>query len=285
MRLALLVLLLLAGSLHAAQSPAVLWSVRGTHNVVYLAGSIHFLPDSATLPPAMLEAYREAEKLVMELDLDDLDPSEVQMLMLQQGMLPPDRTLEDDIGAEAFARVRDEANDIGLDAAILQRMRPWLAAMTLTQLRLAKLGWSPTAGVEQRFVRMAAEDRKEIIGLETASAQLGLLASLPDRLQREFVLYTLDEAESMAQAIDALGRAWREGDTATLENLLNEGFRRYPELYEPLTVQRNRAWMEQLEPLLREREDYLVVVGAAHLLGRDSVVELLRRSGYQVTRH
>lgn len=267
-----------------ADSSAVLWSIRGQHNTVYLAGSMHFLPDGEPLPPALLAAYREAERLVMELDMDDVDPDEVQMVTLQQGMLPQGRTLEQELGVATFERVKTEAAQLGVDATLLQGMRPWLAALTLTQLQLMKLGWSSDAGIEQRFVRMAKDDRKEISGLESLSLQIGLLASLPADLQRQFVLYSVDDADAMPREIEQLVQSWRGGDLTRLEDLLNDGLRKYPALYEPLTVARNRRWLSSLEPLLKERDDYLVIVGTAHLVGRDSVVDLLRRKGITVTR-
>jgi uncharacterized protein len=285
MRIAIVLLLLVIAQVHAAEPRAVLWSMRGEHNTVYLAGSMHFLPDAEPLPPAMLAAYREAEKLIMELDMDDIDATEVQLVTLKRGMLPPDQSLEQAPGAETFGRVQAEARELGFDAALLQRMRPWLAALTLTQLQLAKLGWSPQAGVEQRFVKLAATDRKEIQGLETLPAQISLLASLSDDLQRQFILYTVDDADALAHEVEQLTRAWRNGDDKALEALFDEGFRKYPKLYEPLTVVRNRAWIGSIEPLLEQRDDYLIIVGAAHLVGRDSVIELLRRRGLTVVKH
>jgi hypothetical protein len=79
--------------------------------------------------------------------------------------------------------------------------------------------------------------------------------------------------------------AWRRGDTATLARTLSEEFAEFPQLYRPLTEDRNRAWVDQLTPLLDDRDDYLVVVGALHLVGRNSVVDLLRKRGYRVTQH
>jgi uncharacterized protein YbaP (TraB family) len=67
-----------------------------------------------------------------------------------------------------------------------------------------------------------------------------------------------------------------------MAKLLQEGFDEYPDLYRPLTVDRNRKWLPRIEQLLNERQDYLVVVGALHLVGRQSVIDLLERKGYKV---
>ena len=138
------------------------------------------------------------------------------------------------------------------------------------------------AGVEMRLTQRAAQDHKPIQGLETAREQLEIMARLPDKQQREFLLYSVDDAERTASELDAMLNAWRRGDAATMAKLLQEGFDEYPDLYRPLTVERNRKWIPQIEQLLDDKEDYLVVVGALHLVGTDSVIDLLERKGYKV---
>jgi len=78
--------------------------------------------------------------------------------------------------------------------------------------------------------------------------------------------------------------AWSGGDDARLATLLDDGFN-HPALFDALLVARNRAWIPQIESLLaREGETALVVVGAGHLLGESSVVDMLRQAGYTVER-
>jgi len=262
-----------------------LWSLKGKTNTVYLLGSVHFLNKSEPLPKAIDEAYSEAEALLMELDMDDLDPLEVQQVTLELGVLPPDHSLESLLGSETYGRVAAKSRELGLDPTLLNRFRPWLAAMTLVQLHLMKLGLDPESGIEQRLTARAAEDGKPIHGLETLRQQLGMLASLTEEQQREFLLYSVDDAERAAQEAEELIAAWRRGDTEALSKLLAEGFEEYPDLYRPLTVDRNRRWLPKIEELLQAKEDYLVVVGALHLVGEDSVIELLERKGYKVTQH
>lgn len=269
----------------AAPNPSTLWSLPGKTNTVYLLGSVHFLKPSQQLPSAIDAAYEDAEKLIMEMDMDDLDPIAAQAATMELGVLPEGQTLESELGAAAYQKVVAEARDIGLDPAILNRFRPWLAAMTLVQLQLIKHGLDPTAGVEQRLVARAGKDGKEITGLETLQQQLGLLAGLPSRQQREFLMYSVEDAERASEEIDQLIGAWSVGDTGTLEKILAEGFEKYPDLYRPLTVDRNRRWVPQIEELLDDKDDYLVVVGTLHLIGEDSVIELLEAKGHKITQH
>ena len=289
-RFALAALALVCGGAFADTSLSdsgkhVLWSIKGKTNTVYLLGSVHFLRPSEQLPAAVDAAYAEAEQLYMEIDMDDLDAAHAQQVTLELGMLPVGESLEAQLGTATYEKVSERARELGIEPVMLNRFRPWLAALTLVQLQLVKMGLDPNSGIERRFVARAANDHKEILGLETLREQLGIMASLPPPQQREFLLYNVEDAERAAREVDDLIDAWRNGDVDKLEKLTAEGFDKYPDLYRPLTVDRNRRWVAPIENLLDDRDDYLVIVGALHLVGKDSVIELLERRGHKVTRH
>lgn len=269
----------------AADEHHTLWSVKGRTNTVYLLGSVHFLKPSERLPGAVDDAYKDAEKLVMEIDMDDLDPLAMQQLTLELGLLPQDRTLESELGTAAYQKISTQARKVGLEPSLLNRFQPWLAAMTLVQLQLLQMGLDPNSGVEQQLTARAVADGKEITGLETLQQQIGMLAGLSQPQQREFLMYSVEDTERASQEVDALIAAWRTGDTQSLARLLAEGFDKYPGLYRPLTVDRNRKWIANIEALLDDRDDYLVVIGTLHLVGKDSVIELLEDKGYKVRQH
>ncbi|MDY6945400.1 MAG: TraB/GumN family protein [Pseudomonadota bacterium] len=273
------------GVLAADQQHHSLWSLKGKTNTVYLLGSVHFLSESEKLPAALDEAYRNSEVLLMEIDMDDLDPVQTQQITLELGMLPAGQSLEQQLGKPTYARLVARAQEVGVDPERLNRFKPWFAAMTLVQLQLLKMGLAPTSGIEHRFTARAVADKKPIHGLETLREQLGMLAGLPDEQQREFLLYSIDDADRIAEEIDELLSAWRVGDTRKLAALLAEGFQQYPDLYRPLTTERNRRWVGQVEDLLDDRDDYLVVVGTLHLVGKDSLIELLRAKGHRIIQH
>ena len=281
---------LLSTSYSLAAQPATaqkhsLWSVNGKSNTVYLLGSVHFLSPKEKLPRAMEAAYQDAEALVMEIDMDDLDPMEAQKVALELGMLPEDRTLEMELGAELYSEVVTKAKELGIDPAMLTRFRPWFAALTLVQLHLIKMGLDPNSGVEQRLTARAGTDGKPIQGLESLREQFGMLAGLPPEQQREFLLYSVEDSERATKEIDRMLTAWRAGDVAALDKLLAEGMEQYPKVYRPLTVDRNRKWISSIENLLDDQDDYLIVVGTLHLVGDDSVIELLEKKGHRVKQH
>jgi uncharacterized protein YbaP (TraB family) len=80
-----------------------------------------------------------------------------------------------------------------------------------------------------------------------------------------------------------LAGAWARGDTATLAKVLDEGFAEVPQLHARLLVGRNRNWVPKLRAMLGSGKTHFVTVGVGHLVGRDSVVAMLRARGYKVT--
>jgi hypothetical protein len=121
-------------------------------------------------------------------------------------------------------------------------------------------------------------------GLETAVEQLSILASMSPEEQRRFLEATLDEADTVQQ-LRTITEAWRSGDLPRLEELLRQGAAESPGFFRRLVVERNLRWLPQIEKMLADpADDYLVVTGAAHMLGEEGLVELLRRKGYKVTR-
>lgn len=245
---------------------------------------MHLLRASEPTPKVFDDAYAEAETIIMEIDMDDLDPMAAQKTTMQLGLLPAGQTLPEQLPPEVAAKLAAYQKRLGLAPGMLNQMRPWLAAMTLTQVHLMKLGLDPQAGMEQRVMSKAATDRKTILGFETIEEQLSMLANLSPKLQTEFLAQTLAEADQVEQEIDKMMAAWRSGDTKGLEKLLNT-MEDNPEIYRTLITDRNRNWSTKLDTLLKENDDYLVVVGAMHLVGKDSVVELLKKRGYKISQH
>ncbi len=257
------------------------WVVHGRHNTVYLLGSVHVLkPSDSELAPEVLRAYADAHALVMEVPLGDLSIEKLTGLTLRLGTLPHGETLEAALGPALYADFSAHAKPLGLDPGYLSHFQPWLAALTVEQLELAKAGFDIDSGADMQLSQRAKADHKPVIGLETAEDQLSLFARLTAPQQREFMRYTLEDADNASHEVESLVAAWRDGDTGALEKSLHEGFDEFPDLYRALTTDRNRKWLAEILPLLRDDRDYLIVVGALHLVGRDGVIELLRRQGY-----
>ena len=276
-------LLTAAGTVLADGHPVTLWQAKGTNNSVYLLGSIHLLREQDyPLPDVFESAYQDAESIVMELDMDDLDPFATQALFTEYGVLQDETTLADLLGEQDFAAAKAMAEEQNIPLHMLLKVEPWYAAVTVEVIALSRIGFNPTLGIESWVTNKAANDGKEIEGLETAEEQISILDGLSPTAQREMLLSSLEESATLDELMDLLIAAWRQGDIALLEAEMLKPMLEYEELYEAILVERNNRWMDRIVALLDDDEDYLVVVGALHLIGEDGVPQQLEARGIEV---
>jgi uncharacterized protein YbaP (TraB family) len=281
---ALLWLLPAAALADAAGTPVTMWLAEGTSNRVYLLGSIHLLRErDHPLPQVIGHAYEDAETLYMELDMDDLDPLATQATITRLGMLEEGISLRDVMGEELYAEAAAAASELQIPLEMLDRTEPWYAAITVEQLVLARIGFNAAYGVEMHLLRKASGDGKEILGFETLEQQLGYLDGLSLEAQRKLLMQTLTEGAAIREIMDDLILAWRSGDIDYLEQTLLDDLSGYPELYDTIVADRNRLWVDTIDELLDDGEDYLVIVGALHLVGEDGVPRLLEQRGIRIT--
>ena len=74
--------------------------------------------------------------------------------------------------------------------------------------------------------------------------------------------------------------AWRAGDVATVERIVLKDLQQETQLYQRLLVERNKNWMPKLEALFSRKRPAFVVVGAAHIVGPDGLLTMLKARGY-----
>lgn len=260
--------------------PFTMWQIEGQRNTVYLLGSIHLLrAEDHPLPAIVDAAYDDAEIIVMELDMDDLDPALTQQAFNAAGVMHDGTTLRDLMGDELYARAETAAAAIDIPLDMLAQSEPWLAAMTVELMMLYRIGFEPTLGVEMTVLSRATSDGKPVEGLETMQEQLAFLDGLSLPAQREMLLQTLEQSARIGELIDGLIDAWRHGDTAALASSLLGSIGSQEELHAALVTDRNQRWAEEILTWLDDDRDYLVVVGALHLVGEDGVPDLLADRG------
>jgi len=261
-----------------------LWQVDGAENRVYLLGSIHLLREKDyPLSPVIYDVYRDAEALYMELDMDDTNPVADQMLANELGLIQDNQSLRDILGAARFAEAESMAKKSQIPLQLLEKTEPWYAAMQVELIMLMRIGFNPAYGIESHLAQMAAADDKEIFGFETVRQQLEFLDNLSAESQQEMLMQTLAEISNLSELMDTLIAAWHIGDNGFLEENLLSDMQELPELNQTIVVDRNLNWVGKIEELLTHTDDYLIIVGALHLVGEEGVPGLLQRNGFTVT--
>jgi len=259
-----------------APQPA-LWVVRDADSVIYLYGTIHLRKSGASWGgPAAERALSEAQEVWTEIDMDPAKDGETQGLVMKYG-IDTARALSSKVTPARWTQIQAAATGFGMPAANLEPMKPWLASLTFTVLPMMKAGYDPNAGVDRAIDRIARAGAKTMRAFETAEEQLQFFSTFSEEVQVQMLYESLDEMDRGAAALTAMEAAWEKGDDRTLANeMVSEMAREYPELYDVLLKRRNAAWTETLVNELKGSGVDFVAVGAAHLVGPDSVQAMLQ---------
>ena len=260
-----------------------IWSFASGDNTVYLLGSIHVLnKESYPLPEEIKNIYNCCRRIVFETDLDSMDDSSMQGKMLRRGMYPKGQTLSDNISSETYEMLREKLETSGLSILQFDQFRPWMVALTITGSEMIRLGFDPELGLDRSFFNMAKQDSKELLFLESNEFQINLFSGLGRKKQEALLRQVLIEIKIIESMFADMVSAWKSGSAEKLNSIMNESFRGFPDLHDRLITKRNRRWVAKILNMARQQGDLLVVVGAAHLVGEKSVVDLLRQKGYEV---
>ena len=281
----ILVCLLASDQLAFSQSQrSFLWRVQSKTNTVYVLGSIHFFKKEAyPLHRKIESAFNQSEVLVVEANVNDIAKLDIEKLVESAMYLGPE-TLERHVSAETYELIKKETGRLGIPLELINRQKPWFLALVLESLELLKLGFDPNYGIDKYFLSRAT-GKKKIVELESLDYQIDLLSKFSDQEQELFLLYTVKDLRVLRQELDRLTQAWISGDAKGMESIMTRGFaedRRMSYVYEKLILERNRSMASKIEEFLRNKEIYFAVVGAAHLVGNQGIIEILKGRGYLV---
>jgi len=260
-----------------------LWEVKGASNTVFLLGSMHVMKDDMyPLAPEIEAAYRKSGGLVFETDIKAVESPALAMKLMAQATYPEGESLKKNIAPATYSLLVSNLQSSLLGPEMVDRFKPWMAAMTVVLMELQKQGFNVQSGLDRHFHGRAETDQKSIQFFEPPEFQIGLLTGMGDRESEEFLGQALRDLSVMTKEFARLAAAWKTGDTKALDELILESFREYPLMHKKFLLDRNQAWVPKLEKLLAGEKDVLVVVGAGHMIGKGGVVDLLTAKGFKV---
>ena len=268
-------------------SPAIadtsVWSVRSGDNVIYLGGTVHLLrPGDYPLPDEFEEVYQASSELYFETDIAAMSDLSVQAQMLQQLTYSDDRSLRTVLSDEAYTALSAYTQTAGLPIVMLEKFKPGLLISTLQILVFQSMGFTPQ-GVDAFFHTRAVGDGKAEGQLETVQEQIGFIAAMGEGNDSEFILLSLKDLTETGNVIDGMIGAWRSGDAQGLSELFVEDMKvEAPALYDTLLLERNLKWIPQINRMLQDADTEFVLVGAAHIVGENGLLDLLSQEGYEI---
>jgi len=268
----------------APRNPVFMWEAQKDGATIHLLGSIHAGQDSwYPLDASITDALAAADTVACEINVNDPEVQMQTMLMVQQeGMYPEGESLQQHISPETWQELQSRLEG-QVPAAVLDRMRPGMAAMMVAQVTLAQAGLDMSSGVDMHVLSAAQEHGQPIVALETVADQVALLFGDDAVIDAKMLSESLeDDAETMVAMLDTMVSTWAAGDAEGLEAVYREDWmddESMQRFHEELLVKRNQG---MADGLANRGGRWFVVVGALHMCGESGVPALLAEAGWKV---
>jgi len=274
-------LLLVSG--FQAHADSSVWTVEKDGNILFIGGTIHLLTTSDyPLPAAFGKAYAKSGIVVLETDLQKLQSPEFQATMIHELSYADGRNLQQEVNENTYKALEQFFASRGIPMANIIGFKPGMVSTMITMVELRRLGLVGI-GVDTYFSTKSIDDQKKLGQLETVETQLAFIANMGAGQADEMLIYTLADIERLPTLMQSLKDAWRQGNMARLREVGITPFKNeFPVIYQSLLVDRNNAWIPQIEAMLKTRAVEFVLVGALHLAGDDGLLAQLSTRGYKV---
>jgi len=272
----------IAAPAKVASSDPALWVLSDEDTTIYLFGTVHMMkPGVVWFDDEIKAAFDKSDELVLEVTSEKPENMAMSVAMMGLNEGKPTRELLEPKLRERYLKALETYQ---IPAAAMDRIEPWLVAINLSIAPLAKLGYHQDLGAEKILETAAIADGKTVKGLETTEEQLGYFDTLPRDVQTAYLRSTVEELPTVKTEFAKLMRAWQHGDPDTLASLMNESIQETPEMAQVLLYDRNANWVRWIEKRMDTPGTVFLAVGAGHLAGKGSVVELLNADKLSVRR-
>lgn len=269
-----------------SEEKTLLWKVQNNNNVVYLLGSIHLAKsDIYPLDENIEKAFEEADVIGFELIPSKIDPNEI----LKKGLYEDSTLLKDVLSEETYNILKEEFKSLKIPEFVYKKYKPWFAIMTLTSLYYNKYGFISDYGIENYFLKKS--EGKELIEMETLDEQIEVFENSDNYfLNDEFVKMSIFEMKNSISTMDSLILAWKRGDIVYLDSVINAYRYQSKEdeiFYTKILDDRNIKMANKIEQILEkgDQKKYFIIIGAGHLIGKNSIIDILQRKNkYDIVR-
>jgi uncharacterized protein YbaP (TraB family) len=269
----------------AANAPAAvedadpaLWVVKDEDTTIYLFGTVHALkPGLSWFDEAVKTAFDKSDELVLEIVMPGPeDAQKIQQIIVAKAVNPTGPSLTEKLPADKRAAYAEMLAEAGLPANALDRLDPWFASMTVMQVMMPKIGFSPENGAEAALTAAAKSANKPIGAVETVEQQLGFFDGMSEKAQMDMLVGMIDERDQIQQVMDRMLTLWKQGKPDELAALIEEFSAQSPEMAKVIFTDRNARWAEWIKGRLDKPGTVFMAVGAGHLAGDDSVQSMLK---------
>jgi len=261
----------------SAADNSLLWEISGNGlaKPSYLYGTVHIIcKKDFLMSDSLKKKFSGADKLYLEVDMDD--PS-MNMKMLKLSMLQG-KKLSDFFNKEDYEKLNVFFRDsIGMPLTMFNTMKPFVL---FSFISLKTLNCSDQESYEMAFVKMAKDQSKEVLGLETIEEQMKIFDDMPDTVQANMLMRYANEFYEQKEEFAKMIALYKEQNLTAIYNQTMSS----PDIAgseDVLLFNRNKRWIPAMEAAMKDSKVFFAV-GAGHLAGEKGVINLLRAKGYTV---
>ncbi|MBF0224898.1 MAG: TraB/GumN family protein [Desulfobacterales bacterium] len=276
----ILCLFLLTTTIYAESS---VWQLKSDNSKFYIAGSFHALKKSDyPLPTEFETAYKNSEQLVFETYINEISKMETQSILMSKALYNGDETLAKQLSKKAYESLKKYCDTRGFPVENFAKFKPWMVAMALATLEMQKNGINFSDGMDLYFNNKANQDGKPSLGLVSVKEHIDIISSFGDELNDFIIENFIKEMDELVKFIEDLKIAWKTGNEEQIDKYVSGRLREeYPKLYKLIISDRNQKWLGTVENFIKTGKNTMVIVGAGHLVGQDSLIKLLAQKGYK----
>jgi len=280
-----LLFLILLFSHNTVSAQTSIWKIQKNNQSIYLGGTIHLLRQKDYPLPLEYElAYNKADSIYFETDLTALENPEAQKMILSSMYYTNGKKLSSVLSKNVYAKLSAYVKLRGLDIKQFDNFKPAMILLTLTIIELKNLGVH-NIGVDKYYLIKTLKDKKHIGQLESVKTHINYMSSMGIWHEDRVITEALKDLKKTKGKFEKMIDSWRKGKNKLLYKLIvKEMKENTPNLYRSILVERNENWMPVLISLFKNDKTEFVLVGTAHLVGKDGLLQKFRNLGYHVQR-
>ncbi len=256
----------------------LLWEVtgKGAKKPSYLFGTFHIMcKEDIRFSENLRQALKGSEEVYFEMDLDDPKTMLGGLAMMNM----KNKTLSDLYTKDELEKLTKFFKDsIKMSLSFFNKMKPMLLEAMLYPCMMP---CKTPSGVETELMVIAKREKKEIKGFETMEFQSAIFDSIPYETQAKSLLKDIDSTEKFKVFFNKMLDIYKNQETDKLAQMIADTTFSGGENDDALLKNRNINWVKQLKTILKSNNIFMAV-GAGHLFGKDGLIVLLRKEGYQL---
>lgn len=258
---------------------ALVWKFYrdGKQDTSYLFGTIHIPIKSAfQAVDTVLDLMQKVDKVFFEIAFEPEDLMKTVNLLMATDSVDK---IENILNPEDFERLQNKLESLyGAQATLaVKNLKPF---GVISMFSNAMLPSDTTFAMDIAFQQYAKSLGKEVDGLETVEEQLAIFDSISQENKKLALLDYLDNYDEQVNEFEVLLNAYLSEDLAKMKALTDSAFTESKYISKAnLLTNRNEKMANSIHSIAYY-DKALIGVGAAHLVGEDGLLSLLRQKGY-----